>query len=516
VHEVSPEVVVNDRWQVSRSDVAGGAPSIVRTFEHDPPDAIIDGPWELTRSIGHSFGHNRAESVGDHLTGAEIVALFTETVAKGGHLLLNVGAASDGTIPADQTAPLRDAGWWIRRHHELLARCTPWTTWGDRAVRYLCDSDGSLVIIDVHGGGVFAALGSSEHRVASIDRVGPDGDTPVAFAQEPARLLIDTDDATMHGVGRVAVYRIVHEPAEAPAELFSQPDAEPVDLAPLLLDAPPGSIIQLSDGTYFGPVHVPDRVTLRGLGAHRTIITCAPATEASSTAAPPVVTLGDDAHLEHVHVVGGGARSDRPEPPLVSITGGGSGVLGGRVDGTIEVVADGTSITATRASRVIAIGANGLRVSRCSFAGNRSDIGADIQGGGGHRIESSEFAAHLCSVRLTGTTGATVRGNTISGRWWGVHADHTDDTHVHANRIRSTMRAVDIDGGAHAVVDGNSVSAGDSGCIVEDGAADCEVSGNHWDRCRIGLLTWGSVNLHHHDNVASDLRESEGAHISGP
>ena len=92
-------MVVNDRWWASAADVPPGSPSIVRTFEYDAPDDIVDGPWELTRGIAHSFGYNRAEHAEHHLTGFEIVALYTEVVAKGGHLLINVGPDADGTIP---------------------------------------------------------------------------------------------------------------------------------------------------------------------------------------------------------------------------------------------------------------------------------------------------------------------------------------------------------------------------------------------------------------------------------
>ena len=57
------------------------------------------------------------------MTGAEIVALLTEVVAKGGNLLLNVGPAADGTIPELQAAPLRDAapGSPRRRRHQRRA-----------------------------------------------------------------------------------------------------------------------------------------------------------------------------------------------------------------------------------------------------------------------------------------------------------------------------------------------------------------------------------------------------------
>ena len=77
-------------------------------------------------------------------------------------------------------------------------------------------------------------------------------------------------------------------------------------------------------------------------------------------------------------------------------------------------------------------------------------------------------------------------------------------------------RGIDIDGGTQAVIDGNAVCDGDSGCIVEWGASDCQVSGNRWERCRIGVLSWDVTGLHAHDNEAIDLHEPDAAHITGP
>ncbi|MBG7604615.1 MAG: hypothetical protein IZT58_08255, partial [Actinobacteria bacterium] len=79
-----------------------------------------------------------------------------------------------------------------------------------------------------------------------------------------------------------------------------------------------------------------------------------------------------------------------------------------------------------------------------------------------------------------------------------------------------TMRAVDVDGGTQALIDGNAVADGDSGCIVEWGASDCQVSGNCWERCRIGLLGWDTTGLHEQDNLSIDLHETDHAIVSGP
>ena len=70
------------------------------------------------------------------------------------------------------------------------------------------------------------------------------------------------------------------------------------------------------------------------------------------------------------------------------------------------------------------------------------------------------------------------------------------------------MRAIDIDGGAHTVATGNAAIGGDSGCVVQGGAADCEIAGNHWERCRVGLLAWNAGDVRHHDNACIDLADA--------
>lgn len=508
VRTIDPDIVINDGWHTSSSDVADDAHSIVRTFEYDCPGEIVDGPWELTRGIGHSFGYNRAERLEHHMTAGEIVDLYTEVLAKGGHLLLGVGPAADGTIPALQADPLRAAGTWIRRHDQLLAPCRPWKHWGDRDVRYL-DAGDEVVAIDLTGRGRFDDLTDRHHVVSSVTTI--DGEELV-WEQSDAGLSVTpgTDvDAFV-----IVVCRITLSDASAPDALFTLDTHEAIPLAPLVSDASPGDLVQLGEGVYTGPADIPDGVTVRGLGSTRTMIRAAsPSASTSISAIAPTLTVGRNARVEHLRIGDIGSRA-----ASVAIVLGEdlATMLGCSVDGMVTVTGDDILLRAVTARSVRAVDADRLRVSRCHFHGNRWDIGVELTGGGGHHVESSEFHGHLGAIRLTGTTGSTARGNTISARWWGVHVDHAEDAHVHGNRIRSTMRAVDVDGGTRAVVDGNAVTAGDSGCIIQDGAADCEVYGNHWDRCRIGLLSWNATSLHHQDNVCSDLYEEDGAFVSGP
>ncbi|MGI9644709.1 MAG: alpha-L-fucosidase [Ilumatobacteraceae bacterium] len=504
LRKLEPDLIVNDRWWASADDVPDGSPPLLRTFEYDAPDGIVEGPWELCRGIGSSFCHNRAERAEHHMTGFDIVALLTEVMAKGGNLLLNVGPAADGTVPELQAQPLREAGAWVHRHQDLVARSRPWSTWGDEHVRYL-DVEGTLHAVDVGGSGTFAAVVPDEHRVTEVTTV--DG-TAVEFDHDADGIHLRLPRNVTRVLGQgvdVAVYRIAVEPADRPVELFAPGHREPVPVAPLLADASPGDIVQLGEGPHVGPAIVPAGVTLRGLGAGRTTI---------DGGGGPALRLLQGARAEHLAVTGAAPRVAWFPSAAVEIEGRATSILGCTIDGHIVVGADDALVRASSLTGIVAEGADRLVVSRCQLAGNRWDVGVRLRGGDDHELDSCTLADHLCAVRATDTNGLVVRGNNVSGRWWGVQLVGTERSHVHGNQFRHTMRAVDVDGGSAALIDGNAVFDGDSGCVVQDGASGCQVSGNHWERCRIGLLAWEATALHAQDNHVIDLHEE--ALTTGP
>ncbi len=506
-----PDLIVNDRWSASPDDVPEGSPPILRTFEYDPPAGIVDGPWELCRGIGSSFGHNRAERAEHHLGAFDIVALLTEVVAKGGNLLLNVGPAADGTVPELQAEPLREAGTWVRRHARLIERARPWSTWGDDDVRYLMVDD-ELCVVDIGARGRFPAIDPSALRVTAVRSA--DG-TDVDFDQDGVGLQLRlpglgplSGGPAVDGVDDdVEVYRLPLAAVDRPAELFAPQPRAATALAPLLAEAQPGDIVQLGDGTYTGPADVPGGVVLRGLGPHRTRV---------DGDGGPALRLGRGARVEHLTVTGAGDRVGWLPAPAVEVDGKGAAILGCAIDGQTIVSADEVVLRASSLTGIVAERTSRLCVSRCQLAGNRWDVGIDLRGGADHEIDSCEIVDHLCAISASGTTGLVVRGNNIAGRWWGVRLDRTERSHVHGNQVSTTMRAVDVDGGAEALVEGNAVFDGDSGCVVQHGASACQVSGNRWERCRIGLLAWDATALHDQDNHTVDLHEPEHAVQTGP
>ncbi len=491
---INPDIVINDRWWSDRSGV--------RTMEYRMPDGILPYPWEYRCGLGSGFGYNRNETTEHLSTPQQVVALLTEVIAKGGHLLLSVGPDAFGVIPALHTQRLLDIGLWVRTYQRIIDHGQQWVTWGDVSCRYLV-VDGGLHVVDVSGKGQFDALGKLAGRVTAVATV--DG-SPVAYEQTDNRLRITLgrhETANMPAVYRVAI----EAPPAQPIELFPRVPPKPIELASLMSDARPGSIVQLGDGVYVGPVRVPAGVTVRGLGPGRTVIdgvgSCAVALDAS-------------ARLEHCSVRGGGERISWLPKPIVRLVGPNSTILGCSIAGHVEITADNARLRSCSAIGVVASGVDSVTISHTTFKGINWDCAVDITGGTGHLIDSCEFERLIAAVRFTGTISSTVRGNTIHARWWGVQLIDTEGSLVTGNTISGVRRAVDVDGGTQAEITGNSVTDGDSGCLIQRGASDTSVSGNRWQRCRVGIAAWDAGKVNQHANSCVDLSETGSAVTVGP
>lgn len=494
VRAIDPEIIINDRWWAADADV--------QTFEQRVPDDIAITPFEVRRGLGRGIGHNRAEPDDHLLSAGEIVALLTEVVAKGGHLMLCIAPDATGRIPESHAERLRAAGGWVRRHTDLIATGSPWQSWGDDDCRYIVVDD-VLHAIDVSGRGRFAALDRSDGAVRSVTTL--DGAT---MQFEHDRRGVTLERGPRRPARLPVVYRIEREERpEAPIELFPGGSPATTELAPLLDGAKAGSIVQLGDGRYVGPARIPDGVTVRGLGPDRTTI------DGLESVA---VVLGSRSRLEHCSVSGAGERIAWLPKLVVSIAGDQACLLGCHIDGHVEIIGNEAKVASCHASGVVSTGADGVTISRSSFRGMQWDCAVDVSGGSGHTIEGSEFHRVLQAIRLTGTIGAEVRSNEIHARWWGVQLIDTEGSMVFGNSVADTMRAVDVDGGTLAQVTGNAVHDGDSGCLVQRGASDAEITGNHWERCRVGLLAWDAGQVRNHGNTAVDLLEPDSRMVVGP
>ncbi|MFK3679358.1 alpha-L-fucosidase [Microbacterium sp. NPDC090218] len=119
-----PDGVVNDRWGVPYHGFL--------TREYTDIPEIIPEPWESTRGLGYSFGFNQAEDERHSLSGAALIRLLVDVVAKNGNLLINVGPAADGSIPELQRSAMQELGAWLRVNGDAIYGTRPWVRMGER------------------------------------------------------------------------------------------------------------------------------------------------------------------------------------------------------------------------------------------------------------------------------------------------------------------------------------------------------------------------------------------------
>ncbi len=505
------EGVVNDRFWASHSDFM--------VFEYDVPDRPPDRPWELCRGLSYSFCVNHAEEPDDYLDGARVVALLVETIAKGGHLLLNIGPEADGSIPEIQSRALLDAGAWVHAHAEVVHESQPFATPGEGST-WVTTAPGAgergathLNVVDTAARGrlVVPGLGPEAGRVLTVARA--DG-APVEWQPRADGLELTTSTPgapSLATVCRVAIEardgaRIVITSPPGPGRVLL--DGAPIaSLHDALAGAVHGAVVTLSAGVYGDgpfPLKVPAGVTLRSLAgtAARDVVV-----EGGGNA---VVDLAAGAAIEGI-TVGGGAPGYMFVPPTcvtarnadavvirhcaveaIAISGG----SGHRVEG--NVIAGGN---------VSLDGASDSLVAGNFQHGLRWGVGIEVTGGSDVTVEHNECHDDLCAIRISGSSRARVEHNRIEARWFAVHVRDGSGATVHRNRIRRTMRAVSIEGGRDHAVDHNIAERCDTGVLLERGAVATRVEENWLHGCRVGILAWDADASLVAGNAISEARE---------
>ena len=110
LRQVQPQILINDRTS---------APGDWRTREGADRLGGFDNvqPWELCVTLAGTWGY---QPDAQPRSMQELVLLLTNTAARDGNLLLNVGPAPTGHIPADQIARLQELGRWLQSHGKAI------------------------------------------------------------------------------------------------------------------------------------------------------------------------------------------------------------------------------------------------------------------------------------------------------------------------------------------------------------------------------------------------------------
>lgn len=124
---VKSKLVVNDRWgKGTRGKHGGFYTSEYGDTKGAPKKDAITKPWEECRGIGSSFGYNRNENLENYSSSKQLIHLLIDVVSRGGNLLLNIGPASDGSIPVIMQQRLSDMGHWLEVNKEGIYNSRKW------------------------------------------------------------------------------------------------------------------------------------------------------------------------------------------------------------------------------------------------------------------------------------------------------------------------------------------------------------------------------------------------------
>jgi alpha-L-fucosidase len=498
--------VVNDRFWASHSDFM--------VFEYDVPERVPDRPWELCRGLSHSFCVNHAESAEDHLTGAQVVAMLVETIAKGGHLLLNVGPEADGSIPELQSRALRDAGAWVHTYADVVHDSQPFAHPGEGSTWMMTGASPAAGVTRLH---VVDTANRERVRVGGLDAEivavarrdgrpvrwdaragGVDITTPLV----PALATVYDVDVRLRDRSPIAV-------STAGAAGAVTRNGEPErSLGTALARATAGDVVELGPGRYSHgpfPLTVPEGVTMRAASG------ATPAEVEIVGAGNAVVELASHARLAGVSVAGGApGYMFLPPSCVVTVRRADSVEIRGC---HVEAIAIGGG-SRHRIERNVVSGGN-ITLDGASESsvfdnfqhGLRWGVGIEVSGGADVWVESNECHDDLCAIRFAGTRNGVVAKNRIETRWFGVHVRDSEGVLVRKNRVKRTMRAVSIEGGRANRIEWNVVEDCDTGVLLERGATATSVASNWLHDCRVGVLAWGDAETELTENGITEPRD---------
>ena len=124
----------------------------IPTPEQRLPGIGVDFAWEGCITLGTAWQYQPTNE--QYKTGLHVIRLLTETRAKGGSLLLNVGPDANGELCREQEDILRELALWHFLNQEAVHNTRPWIITNEDSIWLLRSRDGNAVyavLFDVEG-----------------------------------------------------------------------------------------------------------------------------------------------------------------------------------------------------------------------------------------------------------------------------------------------------------------------------------------------------------------------------
>ncbi|MGI5857425.1 MAG: alpha-L-fucosidase [Candidatus Merdivicinus sp.] len=124
----------------------------IPTPEQQLPGIGVDFAWEGCITLGTAWQYQPTNE--QYKTGLHVIRLLTETRAKGGSLLLNVGPDANGELCREQEDILRELALWHFLNQEAVHNTRPWIITNEDSIWLLRSKDGNAVyavLFDVEG-----------------------------------------------------------------------------------------------------------------------------------------------------------------------------------------------------------------------------------------------------------------------------------------------------------------------------------------------------------------------------
>lgn len=115
----------------------------IPTPEQQLPGVGVDFAWEGCFTLGTAWQYQPTNET--YKTGLHVIRLLTETRAKGGSLLLNIGPDANGELCRAQEDIIRELALWHFLNHEAIHNTRPWIITNEDSAWLLRSKDGSAL-----------------------------------------------------------------------------------------------------------------------------------------------------------------------------------------------------------------------------------------------------------------------------------------------------------------------------------------------------------------------------------